>query len=249
MDNFFILLQIIFSLALLKVGISHFRKIRKERLDRVDTAPPRPVAQPLGSDVFADPGRNWQQKVPPTPPKKPWWSVYRYSLGTLIFFALFIAGRLWFIHGNPPPQSLDELEMQTVDVVDWRVNGSRLYVRLPSGDVQQVEFPSLDFKGPGLYLTITLDEQKALIGQRCQMWGRPLRRVLEERFQVFALQCDRGGGLKFQAAIKSYEIGFEVTSGGFGNSLFLVFMLPWLAVLFLMEYFQNKRLNKQRGQK
>jgi hypothetical protein len=29
----------------------------------------------------------------------------------------------------------------------------------------------------------------------------------------------------------------------------LVFMLPWLAVLFLMEYFQNKRLNKQRGQK
>eukprot|EP01032_Pedospumella_encystans_P014152 gene14152-16277_t len=195
-----------FSLAVLKVVIDHFRKHRQERVNRESTAPLRPVAQPLGAEAFADPGRNWQQKPPPPPPKKPWWSVYCLSLGMLIFVMSFTVGRFWFIYGNPPPQSLDELAMQTVDVVDWHINGSRLYVRLPSGVVQQVEFPSLDFKGPSLNLVITLEEQKALVGQRCQMWGRPLRRVLDERFQVFALKCDRGGGVPFAVAKKHFEI-------------------------------------------
>ncbi len=134
--------------------------------------------------------------------------------------------------------------MQTVDVVDWRINGSRLYVRLPSGVVQQVEFPSLDFKGPGLNLVIPLDEQKALIGQRCQMWGRPLHRVLDERFQVFALNCDRGGELPFAVAKERFEITFQVFSTSMG---WLMFM-PFLIALFLMEYFQNKRVNKQGEQ-
>lgn len=176
--------------------------------------------------------------------KEPWWSVYRYSLGSLAFVVLFVVGRFWFIYGNPPPQSLDELTMQTVDVVDWRINGSRLYVRLPSDVVQQVEFPSLDFKGPSLNLVIPLDAQKALIGQRCQMWGRPLRRVLDDRFQVFALNCDQGGELPFSVAKKRFEITFQVFST---STAWLVFA-PFLIVLFLMEYFQNKRLNKRGGQ-
>ena len=245
MDNFFILLQIIFSLAVLKVGIDHFRKLRQGRVNRESPAPLRPVAQPLGAEAFADPGRNWQQKPPPPPPKKPWWSVYCLSLGSLIFIALFIAGRLWFVHGNPPPQSMDELELQTVDVVDWRINGSRLYVRQPTGEVRQVEFPSLNFREPRLYQGISFEEQKALIGQRCEMWGRPLRRVLDERFQVFALQCDGGGGLPFEVAQKIYRIVFDVASGA---KWFLIFFLPLLIVFFLVEFFQNKRLNKQGGQ-
>ncbi|PVE05546.1 hypothetical protein [Limnohabitans planktonicus] len=244
MEYFFILLKIMFSLAVLKVVIDHFRKHRQERVNRESTAPLRPVAQPLGAEAFADPGRNWQQKPPPPPPKKPWWSVYCLSLGMLIFVMSFTVGRFWFIYGNPPPQSLDELAMQTVDVVDWHINGSRLYVRLPSGVVQQVEFPSLDFKGPSLNLVITLEEQKALVGQRCQMWGRPLRRVLDERFQVFALKCDRGGGVPFAVAKKHFEITFQVFSTSRGWLIFL----PLIIVFFLVEFFQNKRLNKQGGQ-
>jgi hypothetical protein len=176
--------------------------------------------------------------------KKPWWSVYRYSLGSLAFVVLFEVGRFWFIYGNPPPQSLDELTMQTVDVVDWRINGSRLYVRLPSGLVQQVEFPSLDFKEPALNLVIPLDEQKALIGQRCQMWGRPLRRVLDDRFQVFALNCDRGGELPFAVAKKRFEITFQVFSTSIGWLMFV----PFLLAVVLSDYLGNKQVSKQRGQ-
>lgn len=196
-----------------------------------------------------DPGAKWNQPPDPLPviPQKPWWSVYRYSLGTLIFFVVFLVVRLWFVHGNPPPQSLNELEMQTVEVVDWRINGSRLYVRLPSGVVRQVEFPSLNFREPRLYQSISFEEQKALIGQRCQMWGRPLRRVPDDRFQVFALQCNGGGELPFQVALKNYLIVFDVASGRVGAWLFLVFTLPLLIAFFLMEFFQNNRLNKQGG--
>jgi hypothetical protein len=176
--------------------------------------------------------------------KKAWWSVYRYSLGSLAFVVLFVVGRFWFIYGNPPPQSLDELTMQTVDVVDWRINGSRLYVRLPSGVVQQVEFPSLDFKGPGLNLVIPLDAQKALIGQRCQMWGRPLRRVLDDRFQVFALNCDQGGELPFSVAKKRFEITFQV----FSTSIAWLIFVPFLLAVVLSDYLGSKQISKKRGQ-
>ncbi len=196
---------------------------------------PDPRAAVLGSQ---------RPSQPPPPLKKPWWSVYRYSLGSLAFVVLFEVGRFWFIYGNPPPQSLDELTMQTVDVVDWRINGSRLFVRLPSGVVQQVEFPSLDFKGPALNLVIPLDEQKALIGQRCQMWGRPLRRVLDDRFQVFALDCERGDELPFSVAKRDFEITFQV----FSTSIAWLIFVPILLAVVLSDYLGSKQISKKRDQ-
>ncbi len=97
MDNLFILLQIIFSLAITKIGIDHLRKIRQKRLDRLSTAPPRSEVKPLIQYGIAGSETNRRQEAPPSLPKKRWWSVYRYSLGSIAFVVLFEVGRVWFI--------------------------------------------------------------------------------------------------------------------------------------------------------
>lgn len=112
-------------------------------------------------------------------------------------------------------------------------------VRLSGGNIRWVEFPTLRAgKGGDFYEVISAEEQRQLVGQTCQIWGRPLRFSMEDHYQVFKMECDRGGRLEFSEALKNYEISFNSRSTSY---IFYALGSLFLAAIAFRLDFNDKR--------
>lgn len=133
--------------------------------------------------------------------------------------------------------------MQQVEVLGWQRTHPQLHVRLPDASSRMVEFPTLRLgKGGDLYYIVSFEEQRQLVGQTCQMWGRPLRFSIQDSYQVFALECDKGGRLSFGDAIKDYKSTFDISS----VSTFSILIPGWLFTL-LISFWAISVRNRKDG--
>lgn len=141
------------------------------------------------------------------PKRKPWWWVYGGTI-SMVIVGIVVGGHgRWFEMSNPPPR-FEELETQRIQVLNWQHLHPQLHVRLASGKERMVEFPTFSLRRD-MYFVISQEQQRQLVGKTCQMWGRPLRASLEDHYQVFALDCGDGTGLKFEQSIRDYTLGFQ----------------------------------------
>ena len=190
----------------------------------------------------ADPGGNWREPPPAPPPKKPWWKLYIATLSIALVGVIQTSHHGWFVHSNPPPR-FEELQMQQVEVLGWQRYHPQLHVRLADGSSRMVEFPTLRLgKGGDTYYVISIEKQRQLVGQTCQMWGRPLRFSFQDSYQVFALDCEKGIGLNFDNALARYKSHFEYGQ----SSTFVIFIPSWLFGLILFYWAETIRNRKDR---
>ena len=243
--DYLVYLQILVSLILFGMVIKRYCDSRRPPPAQAQAPAASADTEPLTPDAVQDPGRHWRQTPPPPPPKKPWW--WRPYGGALFIFLGGLAQtshHVWFVHSNPPPL-FEELHMQQVQVLGWQRTHPQLHVRLSDGSSRMVEFPTLHKGGRGggdLYHVLSFDEQRQLVGQTCQMWGRPLRFSIQDSYQVFALECDKGGRLRFDKAVKDYEQDFK-------HSLSFTFSIGiyiWLFGVLLVFWALSVRNRKER---
>jgi len=172
--------------------------------------------------------------------KKPWWRRYGGTFVIVIVMTLVAGHTRWFVLSNPPPR-LEELQSQRVDVLNWQMWHPQLHVRLASGLDRMVEFPTLSLRRD-MYYVISHEEQRQLIGKTCQMCGRPLRFSIQDHYQVFALDCGDGKGLKFEKSLEDYLASFNWHL----NSLSGLFSIVLLGtVTFLAETFRSRKSPKR----
>lgn len=243
--DYLVYLQILVSLILFGMVIKRYRDSRRPLPDQAQAPAASADTEPLTPDAVQDPGRNWRQTPPPPPPKKPWWRLYGATLCIALGGLAFTSHNAWFVHSNPPPL-FEELHMQQVQVLGWQRTHPQLHVRLSDGSSRMVEFPTFNLRGGrvhgSFYYVISEEEQRQLMGQTCQMWGRPLRFSIQDSYQVFALECDKGGRLRFDKAVKDYEQDFKHS---------LPFTLPfsiyiWLFGVLLFFWAESFRNRKER---
>lgn len=133
--------------------------------------------------------------------------------------------------------------MQQVQVLGWQRTHPQLHVRLPDGHSRMVEFPTLRLgKGGDLYYVLSFDEQRQLVGQTCQMWGRPLRFSIQDSYQVFALECDKGGRLRFDEAYRDYEKSFQNRTSFTSFSIVILIWLFGVLLFFWAESYANRKV-------
>lgn len=161
---------------------------------------------------------------------KPWWRRYEMTLSAVFFFALIVGYQELFLRANPPPR-FEQLKSETVEVLSWQRLYPQLRVRLSSGKIRWVEFPTLSMRRDD-YKAIPFDEQCQLVGATCLMAGRPLGFSGQDRYQVFLLDCPEDKGLSFAESIKHYERSYQNRSGFFWEAgvyfyLFAVGLVFW----------------------
>jgi hypothetical protein len=242
--DYFVYLQILVSVILFGMVIKRYRDSRRQPPAQAQAPAASTDSEPLGEEPAKDPGRNWRQTPPPPPPKKPWWRLYGGALFIFLGGLAQTSHHAWFVHSNPPPV-FEELQAQRVEVLGWQRTHPQLHVRLPNGTSRMVEFPTLHKAGRGggdLYHVLSFDEQRQLVGQTCQMWGRPLRFSIQDSYQVFSLECEKGGRLRFDEAVKRYEGHYK--SGL--SATFSIFIPGWILFVFITFWALSVRNRKER---
>lgn len=188
-------------------------------------------------------GRHWRESPTSPSQKKPWWQVYGATIGVTFFVVLVVWHQNWFERSNPPP-ALSQLERQQIEVLNWQHLHPQLHVRLASGKERMVEFPTLSLRRD-MYFVISHEQQRQLVGKTCQMWGRPLRASFEDHYQVFALDCGDGVGLRFEQALRDYTSSFKSRQSPLTGFLFV--FITWL-IAFLAETIRHRKSQKQGDQ-
>ncbi len=233
--DYFVILQIIISFRLLAMLVNQVRKMHRKPQNSAVLGETPAVAESL-----ADSDRSWRYKTSPPSKKRPWWRLYGVTLGIALVGVVQTGHHAWFEYSNPPPL-FDELQMQRVEVLGWQRQHPQLHVRLPDGSSRMVEFPTLRLgKGGDLYYVISFEAQRQLVGQTCQMWGRPLSFNFQDSYQVFALECNQGGRLSFDMAFKEYKKSFENRTS-FTFSIGIYIWLFGVALFFWAETIRNRK--------